>query len=185
MRKTILAIAMGLMLVSTGWADTLVWFSPSATDVTVGDTFTVSIYADIPEPDALIGWDMDYLFNDSVLANMGVAMGAGWDAVPSLSDGGLAALTPLDAVWGDDVLLGTVTMQATGTGTSAITGGFLPPDDPLSGLDGFMSLNGFVSVTLLPTSVGVMASTTPVPEPATLLLMGLGVLGIGVMRRRR
>ena len=66
--------------------------------------------------------------------------------------------------------------------------GVLAPDDSLTLTLGTTTLTGSLtgdSITLEDNAGGIAATLTSVPEPATLSLLGLGLAGVGFMRKRK
>ncbi len=156
---------------------------PSSSIVQVGDTFTVDILADITSIDAIVGWGMDLSFDSLILSHnplTGVLIGPSFSAAPTLDGDGLAGLLPfspppITGVSGNDVLLATVTFEATQTGTTDLLGGFTLGDLT----EGFVQLGGS------PVDVAFnngLVQVIPAPTAAVLGLIGLAAV---VLTRRR
>jgi hypothetical protein len=170
-------LAAGLVASASAAID--VSFVPASTEITtLGGTAAVDIYADIPEAEAIVGWGLDVLIDNTGIADMtGVAIGPLFDAALQNPDGdGLAGLVPMAGnVWGTDILLATVTF----TGYSAGTTGTGLGDTIGDNTEGFAidpDLGGGFA-----TAVYGTGSITVIPEPMTLSLLGLALLAI---RRR-
>ncbi len=155
---------------------------PSSSMVQVNDTFTVDILADITSIDAIVGWGMDLSFDSLILSHnplTDVVIGPSFNAAPTLDGDGLAGLLPfspppITGVSGDDVLLATLTFQATQTGASALLGGFTLGDLT----EGFVQLGGGqVDVAFDGGLVQV------IPAPTAALLGMIGLAGIAITKR--
>jgi hypothetical protein len=48
-----------------------------------------------------------------------------------------------------------------------------------------VNLDGTTTVTNYSAESTVVPTTSAIPEPSTLALLGIGVIGLGIMRRRR
>ena len=166
------------MLSMTASADILVDLNPWDAYINggVGDTVMIDIIACIPEQDAILGWGLDFVIDDAGIAEVtGVDVNTAlFNAVETPDGDYLGGLAFPDCVWGDDVLLATVEVTATGLGESDIYMWDNNPDDLTEGFAlcnmGFANVcysNGWVTVT---------------PEPASLSL--LAVCGLLALRRR-
>ncbi len=156
---------------------------PSNTLVNVGDTFMVDILADITSVDAIVGWGMDLSFDSLILSHNAltdVVIGPLFNAVPALDGDGLAGLLPfapppVTGVSGDDVLLATLTFEATQAGTTSLLGGFTIGDLT----EGFVQLGGGqVDVAFNNATVQV------IPAPTSAVLGFIGVAVVAITRRR-
>jgi len=134
--------------------------------------------------DALIGIDLSFL-GDDVLSFVQVVLpgtSAGlWDIVDILQPGidGIIGLTSFAGV--DALAVFDVGVQVVGSATS---GGALPDFDfwefVFDGFDVFAFADFEENL-----QISFDFPATEVPEPGTLTLFGLGLLGIGAARRRR
>ncbi|MBM4095117.1 MAG: PEP-CTERM sorting domain-containing protein [Planctomycetes bacterium] len=193
MKKTrvlLLAVVAGLMACSAASADIAVYWDPAAClTLFPGGEGELSLYANVPTQEAIVGWGLDLYYNEAVTTVVDIVYGPLWSEVghdptaQDVLDGvdyNMAAITvaPPPGTVGVSgvVLLATLTFQGLTPGlTSLVLGAHNPPDlnegfadDPPPG--------GFVPWTQTEGCIIV------IPEPGTLALLGLGILGL--IRRR-
>ncbi len=159
----------------------LVSFDPSTSIVNLGDTFTVSLVADIPDP--VLGWGLDVSFDPALLAldpATGVTIGPDWFPAFAPDGDNLAGLA-FPEVSGSNVLLADLTFTALAAGATSLAASFTAGDFT----EGFpLSSGDFADVAFVGASINI-AGTSAAPEPATLLLSGIGILGLGMLRRQK
>jgi hypothetical protein len=189
------ALALGAMLSATPASAITLTFTPSAQHVNVGDTVSVDVTLSGLGSEILSAYDLNFLWDSSVLNwavitvsdNLGMSLGINHNGLPNGNAGfdnsSLEADADLAAVQPDDFLMFRFTFTALADGVTSFTLG-LDPDFERNfvGLDA-LSLN--VDVGSACIAVGQGECRTAVPEPGTLALLGLGVLGMGLSRRRR
>jgi len=174
-RRRLAALLASLALLGAdpaGAASTVRAVGPAAA-VDVGEAFTLELRADLDAP--ILGWGLDLLLAPGLALVSGPAIGSDWSAAFAPDGDGLAGLAFPSGVQGDDVLLATLTLEATRGGLL----GFEPGrsgDDPSEGLA--LDPVGFDDTSFVGGAVQV------VPEPGTGALLGLGLAGLATRRLR-
>ncbi len=188
MRKFLWFVLIMLAVPGMSWAQAApvtVSFNPSSQTVNVGQTFTVNIVADIPNP--VLGWGLDVNTDPARLIRTGVVVkDPPWSAVVAGDGDDLAGLA-FPPVSGNGVVLATLTFQAQATGTipltASVTAGDLTEGFPLVP-------TGFATINFVPGSVTVVggaptAANIPALSPLGLVLLAslLGMIGVKIRRR--
>lgn len=182
---------LGLGLASLSANAVAIFFDPAFDTVTLGDSVSVDVVIEDLDPPALATFDLDVLFDDSILDVTGVAFGDGLnggDPFDSLQDdssfaGGhnaneLSFLPDgdLNADQPGSFTLFTLTFETLAVGTSALT---------TVVLDLGAAGGGLITADLRSGSITVEDAAADLPEPAPLALLAFGLLALGVRRARR
>ena len=169
---------------SSANAALIVTFSPSSTNISVGDTFTVDVLATTQNPlvDGFVSFDIGFLFDNSIVTFDSSPTALGFLPVAS-GFGGAAGFAPLPIpVSGIDILLATLTFTAISDGSFFLNvgPGLFVGLSPFPG-QGSLPTSGFISFSGVPLSISVAKAN--VSAPATLGLFGLSALML-LMRRK-
>lgn len=173
-RMMLATLVVGAVVTSAS-ATIVVGFDPvNSTIPSVGGSTMVNIVANIPEGEAIVGWGLDFGY-DNAIVSASVAVDPAFDPPLQNPDGdGLGGLAFPDAVFGPSVVLATITFDALANGMSVLTLG-ATVGDVTEGFAVDPDLGGGMA------DVQYDTGTIRVPEPASLMLLGLVALAL---RRR-
>ncbi len=202
MRVLAMAIVAAMLFVGSSEA-AVISISPASQNSTIGNTVNVDILVSLGLGEVVGGVSLFLGFNPAILtgasftvdpdAKMGTAACGFCDFSGGFSGGTLDLFfladlalnqAALGALQGGGFRLATVSFTATGNGTSPLNLSFAQPGGAfLSDANGNVlpatAVNG--SVCVGPTCGG----PTPVPEPGTLVLLGMGLAVAGLRHRRQ
>lgn len=150
-------------------------FDPLDSAVYPGDTFSINLTADIPDP--VLGFGLDLAFDPTILSLDwdNIVIGSQWIPAMALDGDKLAGMAFPLPVSGDDIVLAALSFTALNLGKTDLMASYTVGDFT----EGFpLFPSGFADVVFVDGSVSV------VPEPATWLLFCFGMLGmVGVKKR--
>ena len=156
----------------------------SASDISAGDSFEVNVIADgVTEFDPswgadevlAFGFDVDYTASE--FTYNGATVGSSFfDDSLFLSDTDVAG-SAFPGVSGDGILLASLSFisLAEGTFSLGITSDLYDPNEGL--------ITWFYPQLDITNSINGDVASTPVPEPGTIFLVGIGIAGFGLVHR--
>ena len=159
-----------------------VYFDPATQTVKEGDTFTVGLFADIPDP--VFAWGLDLNFDSTILSLEDVVVDLVWgDLIPSSDGDGLAGASLASPISGTHIPLAELTFKALKEGMTDLMAGVTVSD-----LDeGFLLVpTGHADVNFSPGLVNVekkVIGPPVIPEPTTLWLCVVFLSGLILIRQ--
>lgn len=175
-----------ILNLSVVYAIPIVSVNPSATTVNSGDSFSLDI--GVSNVTDLFAYQFELSFDPALIAATSLSEGT------FLPGGGFTFFIPgaIDNALGNVGLTADTLFFAptgvTGSGSLAnLTFNALAGGTSSVSLSNVILLDSFGSVitsNILNGSVDVTTAPAPVPEPSTIVLLGIGLLGIGIVRKR-
>lgn len=158
---------------STAHAALMISFNPSSTEVSVGESFTIDVFANTvdQQTDAFLTFDIGFVLDESVLNLNNAVVGSSFLQAPNAINY-IAGFPPSPGpIVGSNILLATLTFTATAVGVTSLD----------LGAAQFASLNPF-SFSYQSSAANVSVVANAVSTPATL---GLVVLAGALLLVRR
>lgn len=186
----------------------LLSFSTTSNNVNVGDFFDVDIVASVSSGEIISTFDLDVLYDATVMNATSVLFGSFLDdslglsiqienlsalGVVDLSEISLLSDSELEALQSGSFTLATLTFESLAIGNSTLT---FDPADPFALVVGsinpttsFPEEYSYADLTAQannnPLEIASTAPTGSVPEPNILILLMTGLLGLGWVRRKK
>ena len=180
----LMTIVTGFLIASPVMAIPTAYLQMLDTPTAVGDLFDVEVWADRDGIGLdLLAFGFDITFdNGGVFSYDGYQLGPGWND-DSFGPNNIAG-SAFPGIGEDDILLATLSFSILSIGSDTLnTIGVY--DGMFSGLYYELpdfSLEGYDIVATLDITV---EGTTPVPEPSTMLLLSLGLVGLAGINRKK
>jgi len=161
---------------------------PSVSNVSVGDPFSLNLYVDIVDGSDLYAAVIELLYDPAILSFTGASEGnfltdfGGCSTPPCTTDfyydGSISG-----SVFLSNTLFGLVSGATSSAPGSLATLDFLAIGEGTSIVE-FSFADLATSYGSYITDIDYFNGTVAVPEPATLILMGSGLAGLALLRRR-